>query len=364
MPTPCSGGSIPAGAGEPKIIAQQCRARMVDPRGCGGASSRSPLTPVVRGRSPRVRGSHHQRDQHGGGFRSIPAGAGEPIPRSAQMRQRGVDPRGCGGAASVAHASPFVSGRSPRVRGSHYPHGWGWGRGGSIPAGAGEPRRHDRAGHRLWVDPRGCGGAGLTCAPCWRAMGRSPRVRGSLTAPGQSYEMRGSIPAGAGEPAAWRPGSSRRRVDPRGCGGAVIREAEEMLSEGRSPRVRGSPDPAREGRQVRGSIPAGAGEPAPAATCWSGRWVDPRGCGGATVKVRQIASGLGRSPRVRGSHRRRDFRDSHHGSIPAGAGEPLRDGFLAGARGVDPRGCGGAPGPTLVQPIHGGRSPRVRGSQP
>ena len=92
-------------------------------------------------------------------------------------------------------------------------------------------------------------------------------------------------------------------VYPRGCGGAIQLRCGASSSGGLSPRVRGSQHAAG-GRNVRdGSIPAGAGEPALNNGLTGFGRVYPRGCGGATVSSPDSATGMGLSPRMRGSQR-------------------------------------------------------------
>ena len=73
--------------------------------------------------------------------RSIPAGAGEPALGDMGVDLRGVYPRGCGGTVGSRSSALKYRGLSPRVRGNPrvvrlMPKALG-----SIPAGAGEPRR-------------------------------------------------------------------------------------------------------------------------------------------------------------------------------------------------------------------------------
>ena len=194
--------------------------------------------------------------------------------------------------------------------------------------------------------------------------GRSPRVRGSQVHRLHQRVGAGSIPACAGEPTA----SFRRRpfarVDPRVCGGASVSAPEEGSTPGRSPRVRGSR--AHRGAAVVriGSIPACAGEPAGASGGRAEDGVDPRVCGGAMARARTDSPAAGRSPRVRGSQDDllRDPRVV--GSIPACAGEPSTARASARSGWVDPRVCGGATGWYGSATPPWGRSPRVRGSRP
>ena len=91
---------------------------------------------------------------------------------------------------------------------------------------------------------------------------------------------------------------------------------------GLSPRVRGNLLPGGENRQKVGSIPACAGEPQVVYSCWAGREVYPRVCGGtASVSPAAVLVG-GLSPRVRGNQERLVQADGSIGSIPACAGEP------------------------------------------
>ena len=212
----------------------------------------------------------------------------------------------------------------------------------SIPACAGEPSSRYR--HRVsnWVDPRVCGGAFL--GRLWNSIhsGRSPRVRGSRGYDGDEKAWCRSIPACAGEPPRSSNPAVYPEVDPRVCGGAGEKMGITLVSEGRSPRVRGSHG-VRGGRAEHDrSIPACAGEPRCNCATASGCRVDPRVCGGAPGKGGRYAVRLGRSPRVRGSRARTSAMDALVGSIPACAGEPWCPRRPCRTRQVDPRVCGGA----------------------
>ena len=197
---------------------------------------------------------------------------------------------------------------------------------GSIPAGAGEPRDRLARQHAAGVYPRGCGGASSGTIQSWPIAGLSPRVRGSHLASDEFSGRCGSIPAGAGEPLRDLVDLSGTRVYPRGCGGAA--EGLPVIRDelGLSPRVRGSHGRAVEVHSRRGSIPAGAGEPL----------------------------------------REGERKDPRSGSIPAGAGEPFASGTTSSSPAshlwVYPRGCGGAISATRKPTGLRGLSPRVRAS--
>ncbi len=311
-------GSIPACAGEPGRRIARVTISAVHPRVCGGASNDPTVVRSWWGPSPRVRGSLARASCLVLSIRSIPACAGEPPPEG------------------------HMSGPSPRVRGSPRRVGHRVGRRGSIPACAGEPQ---------------------SCAGCAWPASVHPRVRGSpdhdrlLALPARS------IPACAGEPEAMRAAVRRAGVHPRVCGGAISARADALIERGPSPRVRGSPRLERLTRPALGSIPACAGEPAAYQRSSRAGGVHPRVCGGADADVHLAALGTGPSPRVRGSRGESARRGSEPRSIPACAGEPLLRHHCACGPGVHPRVCGGAARSSACAMLSGGPSPRVRGSR-
>ena len=105
-------------------------------------------------------------------------------------------------------------------------------------------------------------------------------MRGRLDADEGVAVLGGSIPAGAGETAGRKKTAPRGPVDPRGCGGDVGQGQEDVVEAGRSPRVRGRRDLRRAVSRDGGSIPAGAGETGAVRPGPARKGVDPRGCGG------------------------------------------------------------------------------------
>ena len=233
----------------------------------------------------------------------------------------------------------------------------------SIPAGAGEPRRHDLRRGKGWVYPRGCGGTTKFGRISQLSRGLSPRVRGNRGEREGGGAPVGSIPAGAGEPS--RSGISRSPVEvyPRGCGGTSTIYANLGDERGLSPRVRGNRGDLTEERQMARSIPAGAGEPLGDRVAADDAGVYPRGCGGTDEALRLAPDAQGLSPRVRGNHLATVGDPETEGSIPAGAGEPSRDGQASGVRRVYPRGCGGTRLVIITSLSPEGLSPRVRGTR-
>ena len=131
------------------------------------------------GLSPRVRGNPPALSSPSIYVGSIPAGAGEPASTTPYTRFLWVYPRGCGGTFPTSLYRMPCGGLSPRVRGNLHIERPKFLAEGSIPAGAGEPVLRVRAGRRVQVYPRGCGGTGAPTSRPWPGQGLSPRVRGN-----------------------------------------------------------------------------------------------------------------------------------------------------------------------------------------
>ena len=303
---------------------------------------RSPTAP--RGLSPRVRGNRHAFWATGMRGRSIPACAGEPDVVWRADHANEVYPRVCGGTSHPAPSSTEQEGLSPRVRGNHNRRLVQLHIDRSIPACAGEPRRVPRQRDETRVYPRVCGGTDTGVAELMGDRGLSPRVRGNLAGAHSGAAPFRSIPACAGEPVFGGPNRGWHKVYPRVCGGTQGRQRQPPTfgGGGLSPRVRGNPSSVTRKFSIAGSIPACAGEPAPAAAVWGIPGVYPRVCGGTVLHVGAL---------------RRVTR-----SIPACAGEPQGGSSANPSQWVYPRVCGGTgrPAPALV--FGQGLSPRVRGN--
>ena len=274
--------SIPARAGEPETQHTPAPWIAVYPRACGGTAYIGVLGIDRTGLSPRVRGN--LQVAHVGLLvrRSIPARAGEPEQGMPSRTTMPVYPRACGGTDERPDNPQQQYGLSPRVRGNLL----GWpqsylfdgsipARAGeppyatrpnppgfrSIPARAGEPRRAHRAGRRVQVYPRACGGTVATPSPTAPRWGLSPRVRGNLWRPLGADAFSGSIPARAGEPVRIARRGPFLRVYPRACGGTAGTAMLYISDPGLSPRVRGNLQNWVQFLANKRSIPARAGEP-------------------------------------------------------------------------------------------------------
>ena len=316
-------GSIPAGAGQPTAIARSTRPATVYPRGCGATRYMTDPHGTSWGLSPRVRGNRCGVPVAARRAGSIPAGAGQPPRRFSPRSGSRVYPRGCGATSiTTAVVSPF-SGLSPRVRGNPAAAPGRRARVGSIPAGAGQPPCTSRPWRCSRVYPRGCGATRRDRPARSERRGLSPRVRGNRQIDFDVTRGNRSIPAGAGQPCPASARNPRRRVYPRGCGATAAIASRISALAGLSPRVRGNPQRLRGDRGADGSIPAGAGQPRTRSWSGSWRWVYPRGCGATPCRTVELAPLRGLSPRVRGNPEAAIPLRRLRGSIPAGAGQPV-----------------------------------------
>ena len=191
-------GLIPAGAGNIHFIYSTHHAGWAHPRGCGEHSLFNILKCLLRGSSPRVRGTSRIDFALIQDFGLIPAGAGNITSLSRSVTPARAHPRGCGEHPARREQQIRSKGSSPRVRGTYNGVRLFWVATGLIPAGAGNISG-------LWIllstaraHPRGCGEHEEAKGEDGALMGSSPRVRGTLK-PYCSFTVRdGLIPAGAG----------------------------------------------------------------------------------------------------------------------------------------------------------------------
>ena len=318
--------SIPACAGEPGCHCRPAGSAGVYPRVCGGTGMTG--TPCARaaGLSPRVRGNRCAAITWDRAAGSIPACAGEPKRRQIRVIGGQVYPRVCGGTLAPLRDTMAPEGLSPRVRGNLQEGQTAAAKAGSIPACAGEPLPREDHRNRSEVYPRVCGGTKASLYAAQAAAGLSPRVRGNLKCSACRIALPGSIPACAGEPNRRRTQHRGMEVYPRVCGGTILPSQAQGRRCGLSPRVRGNPHPVAGYQPRRGSIPACAGEPAGWSGRRRLRGVYPRVCGGTWAASMAALSALGLSPRVRGNPAGVGVGVGASRSIPACAGEPRESG--------------------------------------
>ena len=132
---------------------------------------------------------------------------------------------------------------------------------GSIPACAGSPRAYSLIQQRLWVYPRVCGVTRDMLCQMTRKRGLSPRVRGHPGRDGSDARSLRSIPACAGSPVEMTRFFTFGGVYPRVCGVTKSPADWGISSTGLSPRVRGHLSAGGSSGQETRSIPACAGSP-------------------------------------------------------------------------------------------------------
>ena len=215
-------------------------------------------------------------------IRSIPAYAGEPCANTSSTESPAVYPRVCGGTFCPNWNGGWIIGLSPRMRGNRKRTTTDGCEAGSIPAYAGEPAAYRRLGWTMSVYPRVCGGTPRRRPAPSRLSGLSPRMRGNRNATGSHPGRRRSIPAYAGEPSPASSSTPPRRVYPRVCGGTYTQAIEHRAVRGLSPRMRGNLVESGSDRPDAGSIPAYAGEPRMQSAPRRQHGVYPRVCGGTS----------------------------------------------------------------------------------
>ena len=150
---------------------------------------------------------------------------------------------------------------------------------------------------------------------------------------------------------------SSLRDHPRGCGAHLLPQRRQLYCRG-SPRGRCGPV------TLPGIIPAGAGLTLSSIAATDSTRDHPRGCGAHSMVLSSPNSGLGSSPRVRGSLFCWSPACAAMGIIPAGAGLTSHSLFSIFASGDHPRGCGAHTVRNRSLSSSPGSSPRVRGSRP
>ena len=214
--------SIPACAGEPCAGGPPLVGREVYPRVCGGTGPIRPKSGPPAGLSPRVRGNPQRATEGHFAVRSIPACAGEPSAILTPKMRLVVYPRVCGGTGPLQARVGGMDGLSPRVRGNPVPAAQFPIRRRSIPACAGEPAAARAGTGPPQVYPRVCGGTRFMQFAIVGKQGLSPRVRGNRPEFRVPAVPAGSIPACAGEPRRHLAGPRGPRVYPRVCGGTSM----------------------------------------------------------------------------------------------------------------------------------------------
>ena len=175
-------------------------------------------------------------------------------------------------------------------------------------------------GKQPWDHPRVCGEHGQISTTPRRRPGSSPRVRGTQRGGAEAAPHGGIIPACAGNTSARRASPTAPWDHPRVCGEHHLDRPYSGRNPGSSPRVRGTLLGHPLDVVVVGIIPACAGNTASETNITASRRDHPRVCGEHSLIGRMGLSGLGSSPRVRGTLLEMITLTDFNGIIPACAG--------------------------------------------
>ena len=132
------------------------------------------------GLSPRGRGNLSHAEERAAGVRSIPAWAGQPKIIAALLKQEAVYPRVGGATFPPILQGPLDFGLSPRGRGNPHHENFFTHTSGSIPAWAGQPFRWLAKNKSFKVYPRVGGATRTAWSASKPSRGLSPRGRGNL----------------------------------------------------------------------------------------------------------------------------------------------------------------------------------------
>ena len=171
---------------------------------------------------------------------SSPRVRGTPSARDSTRRPAAVHPRVCGERIASVAVLCQTSGSSPRVRGTPFRQSRASCSGRFIPACAGNASWNVTLLITTAVHPRVCGERLSLLAEGEPVSGSSPRVRGTRLGFLLSRNLSRFIPACAGNASPTRPRAAVASVHPRVCGERGYPQAEDRISSGSSPRVRGT----------------------------------------------------------------------------------------------------------------------------
>ena len=209
---------IPAYAGNASELPTKPSLRPVHPRVCGERVLPAATFEFHRGSSPRMRGTHNRRFSGATVCRFIPAYAGNAQPANGEIISAPVHPRVCGERDQPMTEPELRSGSSPRMRGTLNMPVYQSGHHRFIPAYAGNAPHPVAIACIAPVHPRVCGERRSKTVGMIFMSGSSPRMRGTQQIAVFALESGRFIPAYAGnalEPGFYNP---YRSVHPRVCG--------------------------------------------------------------------------------------------------------------------------------------------------
>ncbi len=353
---------IPAYAGNTQEPRDTRRRRPDHPRVRGEHSATSDRVRPCNGSSPRTRGTLFADDHRRDFVRIIPAYAGNTRSRSGTPRLPPDHPRVRGEHALLPSYQGVENGSSPRTRGTQRRETGCGRRDRIIPAYAGNTARLARACERAADHPRVRGEHAASVSFVSISDGSSPRTRGTPRHARTHGWRERIIPAYAGNTFIACLARAPRTDHPRVRGEHAFFAASSAWTNGSSPRTRGTPRAARRECAPRRIIPAYAGN-----TGTDGRLVStpadhPR------VRGEHVQPGMkpprlfGSSPRTRGTRGQTHRRPCRCRIIPAYAGNTVLTHSLASCHADHPRVRGEHRFNRPLPSNYSGSSPRTRGT--
>ena len=226
---------------------------------CGELDRQQQIVNAPNGSSPRVRGTHSRCRDTLLYVRFIPACAGNSCRAACCTVGAAVHPRVCGELLSLSYHTPLYFGSSPRVRGTHADCAFDPSDVRFIPACAGNSTLRVMHSYQCSVHPRVCGELASELEAMSVSDGSSPRVRGTRRLSAGLSALARFIPACAGNSYICTVASQLTPVHPRVCGELRYPQFNAVTNLGSSPRVRGTPDVSAATDEHVRFIPACAG---------------------------------------------------------------------------------------------------------
>ncbi len=212
----------------------------VHPRACGEHKQLAEGESLIRGSSPRLRGTRIRQPYRARARRFIPAPAGNTPFTFGPQSSPAVHPRACGEHMKIIRTNDGRTGSSPRLRGTPAPHLLGGQSDRFIPAPAGNTWHGRTRRYQAAVHPRACGEHDRLNNLETGVIGSSPRLRGTRQRIADPRSARRFIPAPAGNTIGSRSATQCASVHPRACGEHRVPLCTALHVPGSSPRLRGT----------------------------------------------------------------------------------------------------------------------------
>ena len=231
---------IPAYAGNTAFGLVEFRPNRDHPRVCGEHFGAVGGDVAAEGSSPRMRGTRHRRSVRSLRAGIIPAYAGNTCAFLMAITSFGDHPRVCGEHCCPLPANLTLPGSSPRMRGTPKRMASESRHGGIIPAYAGNTIHPAVCSDTSRDHPRVCGEHISSTCNSTTVRGSSPRMRGTRSPSRRTGRLPGIIPAYAGNTKCSSRTAPTSRDHPRVCGEHQDSSNAFARAMGSSPRMRGT----------------------------------------------------------------------------------------------------------------------------